>query len=102
MKTNRSRNGSLWQAVSLEEMKAFFFANLLPNELTGCLEWQRAKMNRGYGVTQWRGRHWLAHRMAWFLVRGPIPPGWKLVHVGPSLSSVDRCVPVGLFEWRSA
>jgi len=44
-----------------------------PNPETGCLEWQRSKNNRGYGVIYFDGKLHLAHRAAWFAEHGAWP-----------------------------
>jgi HNH endonuclease len=50
-----------------------------PEPLTGCHIWNGA-FNCGYGRLRYRGRAWLAHRLAWFLRHGPIPKGMVLCH----------------------
>lgn len=46
-----------------------------------CVEWQKARQNKGYGV-QWRnGRLKLAHRVAYELAKGPIPDGLVIDHL---------------------
>lgn len=57
-----------------------------------CWEWMRSTGSHGYGQW-WPHRptsavqagvfdtNWLAHRLAWFLERGPIPPGWTIDHI---------------------
>ena len=46
----------------------------------GCLEWQGCALPAGYGVIGFNGKSALTHRVAWFLVNGPIPPGVKIRH----------------------
>lgn len=47
----------------------------------GCIEWRRAKQHNGYGRTSdGAGRVVLAHRAAWALVNGPVPPGLRVLH----------------------
>ncbi len=50
-----------------------------PNE-TGCLDWLGGLRN-GYGHFNTRGQYFYAHRLAWELVNGPIPPGMCACHV---------------------
>ena len=40
----------------------------------GCWEWTGYYNNRGYGLTSFDGRTWLAHRVAYFLNCFKIPP----------------------------
>lgn len=46
----------------------------------GCRIWQGAKP-RGYGLVKFRGRSTLAHRVAFELANGPIPPGMCVMHL---------------------
>lgn len=45
----------------------------------GCWPWKGAKVS-GYGKITITGRIWRAHRRAWFLVNGPIPPALDVLH----------------------
>lgn len=47
---------------------------------TGCLEWLSSRNDRGYGTFFIGGRSVGAHRVAWELVNGPIPPGLCVLH----------------------
>lgn len=40
---------------------------------TGCLIWQRATNDAGYGLCTYGGKHQVVHRVVWALERGPIP-----------------------------
>ena len=46
----------------------------------GCLIWQHALTDNGYGRTSFNGVAWRAHRLAWSLVNGPIPAGLHVLH----------------------
>ena len=46
----------------------------------GCWVWQGAT-NKGYGWIGVRGLQKLVHRIAWELLRGPIPKGYDVHHV---------------------
>lgn len=37
-------------------------------------------MRRGYGRISWRSKSWIAHRLAWVLVKGDIPEGMVICH----------------------
>jgi hypothetical protein len=52
------------------------------NPATGCLEWQaKARANGGYGTLCVGRRGQIrAHRAAWVLANGPIPPGLYVCH----------------------
>ncbi len=53
-----------------------FERKFIPEPMSGCWLWIAGKHRQGYG---WFGVH-LAHRAAWFLYRGPIPEGMKVLH----------------------
>jgi hypothetical protein len=50
----------------------------------GCLEWTGNRtVPEGvgsYGLVRFRGRQWKAHRVAWTLARGEVPPGLCVLH----------------------
>lgn len=48
---------------------------------SGCWEWQGAKNSRGYGCVAVNGKSQLAHRRAFELLVGPIPPGLQIDHL---------------------
>lgn len=47
----------------------------------GCMEWTASKLSSGYGQFRLGDSMYLAHRVAWTLENGPIPPGMVLDHV---------------------
>ena len=51
-----------------------------PDLGTGCILWSGRSTVNGYGILNWQGRPWLAHRLAWTEVHGPIPPGLSVLH----------------------
>ena len=57
-------------------------------QTAGCWLWHGARIRDGYGSIRVGGRSVLAHRLAWELLRGPIPPGLTLDH----LCRVRNCV----------
>lgn len=44
-----------------------------------CWPWQGCTLH-GYGVVQFFGERWQAHRLAWTLTNGPIPDGIEVLH----------------------
>ena len=46
----------------------------------GCLDWPRARNNRGYGQIRRGDRCLLTHRVAWEYANGPIPDGLAILH----------------------
>jgi len=45
-----------------------------------CWTWQGSRSNRGYGKLSYRGRDLRAHRVAWELAHGDIPPRFVVMH----------------------
>lgn len=46
----------------------------------GCWLWRCARSNYGYGRFAFEGKNGHAHRVAWLLVKGTIPPGMYVLH----------------------
>lgn len=51
------------------------------NPETGCLEWTGAITDDGYGDVTFEGERWLAHRLFWSQIVGPLTDGLTLDHV---------------------
>jgi hypothetical protein len=49
----------------------------LPN---GCREWRRKPLASGYGQAKVKGKRWRVHRLAWTVLKGPIPPRLLVLH----------------------
>lgn len=47
---------------------------------SGCLEWTRQLNHSGYGAVRVGDQKWAAHRRAWQLAYGDIPPGLNVCH----------------------
>lgn len=45
-----------------------------------CWTWVAFTNPKGYGLFGWAGKNRLAHRVAWELTKGPIPPGMNVLH----------------------
>lgn len=56
----------------------YFWAQFMRDEITGCLIWQRSCSR--YGAIRWKGKPTRAHRVAWELSYGEIPPGMMVLH----------------------
>lgn len=50
-----------------------------PNE-DGCMEWMGTRLPRGYGSVTYKGERTTAHRIAYRLRKGEIPPGKFVLH----------------------
>lgn len=48
--------------------------------MTECWEWGGTKYKNGYGRIWWDNQDRLAHRVAWEMAEGPIPPGLYVLH----------------------
>jgi len=48
---------------------------------TGCWEWTGSGTLNGYGQISVDDRKWYVHRLAWTLLRGPIPRGMVIDHL---------------------
>lgn len=47
----------------------------------GCWEWRGCVLPSGYGQICWESKARPVHRIAWMLLRGPIPPGKVMDHL---------------------
>lgn len=59
---------------------ASFWLNVDRSDPNGCWEWTGRRKPAGYGSLFIRGKNLVAHRVAWRLVCGPIPPGMFICH----------------------
>lgn len=63
------------------DYKAYLIERCRLNNVTGCLEWQRARNKWGYGTLNLtRIPEGLAHRFAWVVFNGKIPAGKYILH----------------------
>lgn len=63
------------------------------NPKTGCVEWQKSKHPKGYGVIYFDGKLQLAHRAAWLKAYGDWPdPELVIDHIcnNPSCVNIDH------------
>ncbi|WP_176218048.1 HNH endonuclease signature motif containing protein [Novosphingobium sp. B1] len=47
---------------------------------SSCWEWRGKVSHNGYGQFEHKGRSWRAHRYAYTLAKGDIPPGMMVLH----------------------
>lgn len=90
--------GALWKErgkVTLKPPKPImerFMANV--TLAPGCWEWNGPMNETGYGRFFYQGKNWKAHRVAYELMVGPIPPSDYSVHGTMVMHTCDnpRCV----------
>jgi len=63
-----------------EKDKARFWAKVDKRGENECWEWTAGKSSEGYGNFWISGKYYLAHRIAWVLQKGAIPPGKLVCH----------------------
>lgn len=56
---------------------------------SGCIEWQAAKNNDGYGQVKYNGKMRLAHRVAYELANGAIDPELCVMHTCDNPSCIN-------------
>lgn len=80
------------ESVALGELThkqiEIFWAHATVPNAGACWEWRASIDRKGYGVQTFRGRTFLAHRVAYFIRHGPIPLGLTIDH----LCRNRRCV----------
>lgn len=54
-----------------------FWMGVQRGEPHECWPWQKYRDRRGYGVFALARKTWQAHRVAYTIAKGPIPPGYK-------------------------
>lgn len=66
-------------------METRFLECVGPPDDNGCILWTGGKNRNGYGIiySKIQGKQILAHRAAWELHHGPIPPGLDVLHDCP-------------------
>jgi hypothetical protein len=62
------------QGLDVEEIKTRFLAQVMPEPNSGCHLWTGSTNGHGYGSFYLYGKLPGAHRVAWTLFVGPIPP----------------------------
>lgn len=68
--------GNRWKALTPEQR----FWTHVDDQEGSCWVWMGARFPTGYGHLVFRGKDTYAHRVAWELMRGPIPAGLHVLH----------------------
>lgn len=76
--------------MTLDELKA-----LTKENDSGCWIWQRSRSSSGYGQITIKKKYWTTHRLAYFIVNGPIPEGLYIRH---SCHTRECCNPQHLLS----
>ena len=68
----------------------------IPEPNSGCLLWIKNINNNGYGMVNYNGKRYLAHRLNYELTKSPIPDGLELDHLcrTPNCINPDHLEPV--------
>lgn len=77
-----------------------FWARVEDRDDDSCWEWTGAKLTTGYGTLKIDGQRRMAHRFAYELLIGPIPPGLVIDHLccNPSCVNPSHMEPVTIGE----
>lgn len=112
-----------------QHFEALFWRHVQKGAIEQCWPWTGGLTRNGYGVfcfypngSKGKPSKWLAHRLSWTLMRGPIPNGLQLLHdcdnkiccnsarhhfLGTQADNVEHALRHGLFErgnktWRKS
>src|SRR5215475_3547416 len=85
--------------VRVSDSQRFWAKVLLPEHPEGCMRWTSTTLLNGYGQFRYGPRprqQQYAHRVAWELCNGPIPPGMMIDHLchNPECVRPDHLEPV--------
>lgn len=79
---------------SYENQVAYFWSRSVPVPETGCRVWTRSRLLDGYGSLRWQKKSARAHRVAWEITYGTVPPGLSVLH---KCDNPSCCNPEHLF-----
>lgn len=65
--------------IPIEKQLASFWSRIQYGALDECWPWLGSRSD-GYGVLNFQGKAWKAHRLIWSLVNNPIPEGAFICH----------------------
>jgi len=90
------RNGRLVVVQDLGSLSRRFWSKVDKDRPGGCWEWMGAKNEAGYGTFVMNRTQQPAHRVAWVLLRGPIPDGFHIDHLckNPPCVNPEHLEPV--------
>lgn len=113
---NRKRNSGLSRSEVSASTPSRFESNCGQPAVNGCIHWLGYKTQKGYGVIRYKNDHTktTAHRIAWVLKRGDIPPEISVLHrcdnpscvnadhlfLGTDLENTADMVNKGRHSWR--
>lgn len=65
--------------IPIEKQLASFWSRIQYGALDECWPWLGSR-NKGYGILNFQGKAWKAHRLIWHLIYGRIPDGLFICH----------------------
>ena len=81
------------EVLSLETYPSLYESKVAPNSMrdpqTGCLVFMGPRNANGYGTPTPNRPGIGAHRIAWVVHRGPVPPGYEIHHMCGTRSCID-------------
>jgi len=76
-------------SIGTEEFLKIFLEKILPDQKTNCWNWLGSRDGHGYGRIGVQSKRWSAHRLAWTMHNGPVPPGLHVLHKCDNPSCVN-------------
>jgi hypothetical protein len=78
--------------ATLEDSGRFWAQTKRAEDGSGCLLWTSTIRDTGYGQVWWEGKSEIAHRIAYLLATGPVPPRHSVDHVQANGCRHAECV----------
>jgi len=63
------------------EVRERFWSRIERGDPEECWPWRTRSSRNGYSLWEWLGMSWMVHRVAYTLVKGPIPDGLTVDHL---------------------
>ncbi len=73
---------------NIHDAFSYLFSLATPNE-AGCLIWPWSKTQEGYGRLHRKGKTYIAHRLSYESINGPVPAGLEVCHTCDNPSCVN-------------
>lgn len=69
-----------YMGIMMDRREELFWKKVGPPDENGCRHWLNELSPKGYGDSTYKGWSTTAHRVAYFLAKGPIPDGHVVMH----------------------